>query len=101
MIFKLFLGSHEYASPYIIPCSLFFLITACQGITFKDYLDFFRFMRNISEAELALSFHNAAGKPIDPGISLFLLHFLGVTPNCCCVVITSSLVLREGSATIS
>lgn len=37
-----------------------------QGIAFKDYLDFFRFMRNISEAELALSFHNAAGKPIDP-----------------------------------
>ena len=25
-------------------------------------------MRNISEAEMALSFHNAAGKPIDPGI---------------------------------
>lgn len=37
-----------------------------QGITFKDYLDFFCFMRNISEADMALSFHNAAGKPIDP-----------------------------------
>ena len=24
-------------------------------------------MRNISEADMALSFHNAAGKPIDPG----------------------------------
>jgi len=34
-------------------------------------------MRNISEAELALSFHNAAGKPIDPGISLLLLSISG------------------------
>lgn len=37
-----------------------------QGITFKDYLAFFSFMRNISEADMALSFHNAAGKAIDP-----------------------------------
>lgn len=37
-----------------------------KGIAFKDYLDFFCFMRNISEADMALSFHNAAGKAIDP-----------------------------------
>ncbi|KAK2568398.1 Calcium uptake protein 1 [Acropora cervicornis] len=37
-----------------------------QGIAFKDYLDFFSFMRNISEADMALSFHNAAGKAINP-----------------------------------
>ncbi|XP_068707116.1 calcium uptake protein 1, mitochondrial-like [Montipora foliosa] len=37
-----------------------------QGIAFQDYLDFFRFMRNISEADMALSFHHAAGKAIDP-----------------------------------
>lgn len=45
-----------------------------QGITFKDYLAFFSFMRNISEADMALSFHNAAGKAIDPG--LFRAHYL-------------------------
>ena len=44
-------------------------------------------MRNISEAELALSFHNAAGKPIDPGISLPLtVHFYEETPICCHVI---------------
>lgn len=39
-------------------------------------------MRNISEAELALSFHNAAGKPIDPGTSYFFLYinYWGVIP---------------------
>ena len=47
---------------------VFFLYYILQGITFKDYLDFFCFMRNISEADMALSFHNAAGKLIDPGI---------------------------------
>ena len=29
-------------------------------------------MRNISEADMALSFHNAAGKPIDPGIQFLM-----------------------------
>lgn len=30
-------------------------------------------MRNISEADMALSFHNAAGKAIDPGLLLVSL----------------------------
>ena len=50
------------------PLGQYYLYYFSQGITFKDYLDFFCFMRNISEADMALSFHNAAGKPIDPGI---------------------------------
>ena len=36
-------------------------------------------MRNISEADMALSFHNAAGKAIDPGntaVTLFKLFFV-------------------------
>jgi len=48
-------------------------------------------MRNISEAELALSFHNAAGKPIDPGTSHFFLYinYWGVIPNCCFLISSS------------
>ncbi|XP_031574950.1 calcium uptake protein 1, mitochondrial-like [Actinia tenebrosa] len=37
-----------------------------EGVTFQNYLNFFHFLRNISEAEVALSFHNAANKAIDP-----------------------------------
>ncbi|KAK3719415.1 hypothetical protein QZH41_015667, partial [Actinostola sp. cb2023] len=36
-----------------------------QGVTFKQYLNFFHFLRNIGEADVALSFHNAANKSID------------------------------------
>jgi uncharacterized integral membrane protein len=42
------------------------MLLSLQGITFKDYLNFFHFLRNISEAEVALSFHNAANKALDP-----------------------------------
>ncbi|EDO46619.1 predicted protein [Nematostella vectensis] len=36
-----------------------------QGVTFQDYVDFFTFLRNLSEAEVALSFHMAANRAID------------------------------------
>ena len=52
---------------FVFSCTLTCFNVNPQGITFKDYLDFFCFMRNISEADMALSFHNAAGKAIDPG----------------------------------
>ena len=59
-------------------CSLILTVIQ-QGVTFKDYLDFFSFLRNIGEAEIALTFHNAAGKAIDPGISI-INSFHHITP---------------------
>jgi len=35
------------------------------GVTFQDYLDFFSFLRNIRDVEMALSFHTVAGQPIN------------------------------------
>ena len=34
---------------------------------FKDYLDFFSFLVNIRDVDMALSFHTVAGQAIDPG----------------------------------
>lgn len=44
-----------------------FFLFSFQGITFQDYVDFFIFLRNIGDTEVALSFHIATGKDIDPG----------------------------------
>lgn len=35
------------------------------GVTFQDYLNFFNFLRNIRDVEMALSFHTVAGQPIN------------------------------------
>lgn len=37
-----------------------------QGITFKDYVDFFSFLRNIGDVDTALSFHTACGNDLNP-----------------------------------
>jgi len=36
-------------------------------VSFQDYLDFFSFLRNIRDVEMALSFHTVAGQPINQG----------------------------------
>lgn len=37
-----------------------------KGVRFQDYLDFFSFLLNIRDVEMALSFHTIAGQPVDP-----------------------------------
>ncbi|XP_028399584.1 calcium uptake protein 1, mitochondrial-like [Dendronephthya gigantea] len=37
-----------------------------QGVTFKDYVDFFSFLRNIGDVDTALSFHTACGSDLNP-----------------------------------
>lgn len=37
-----------------------------QGISFKDYVDFFSFLRNIGDVHLALSFHMACENDLNP-----------------------------------
>lgn len=37
------------------------------GITLQDYLDFFKFLQNINDVDIALTFHNMAGASIDQG----------------------------------
>ena len=36
-----------------------------QGVKFEDYLAFFKFLINIRDVEMALSFHTIAGQAID------------------------------------
>jgi len=36
-----------------------------KGVKFSDYLDFFSFLLNIRDVEMALSFHTVAGQPVD------------------------------------
>ncbi|XP_065051183.1 calcium uptake protein 1, mitochondrial-like [Rhopilema esculentum] len=37
-----------------------------EGILFSDYLDFFSFLINIRDVDMALSFHTVAGQAVDP-----------------------------------
>ncbi len=38
-----------------------------EGILFSDYLDFFSFLLNIRDVDMALSFHTVAGQAINAG----------------------------------
>ena len=55
-----------------------------QGILFKDYLDFFSFLVNIRDVDMALSFHTVAGQAIDPGNNtlLYKIHLSSVSTWC-------------------
>ncbi|XP_046859001.1 calcium uptake protein 1, mitochondrial-like [Xenia sp. Carnegie-2017] len=47
-----------------------------QGVTFKDYEDFFQFLRNIGDVETALSFHTACGYHLNPEIFKRVAHLV-------------------------
>ena len=70
-------------------------LSTSQGIAFKDYMDFFCFMRNISEADMALSFHNAAGKAIDPGMIILsnIICTCSVECRCRCRYVQNPLLI--------
>ena len=41
----------------------------CQGISFKEYLAFWKFLKSINDVDTALSFYHLAGVSIDRGRS--------------------------------
>lgn len=45
-----------------------------QGISLQEYLDFFKFLQNINDIDIALTFHNIAGASIDQGDYVIILR---------------------------
>ena len=52
---------------------LYLLLSLFKGISFKEYMDFYRVMLFINDIDTALTFYNIAGASIDKGFFIYLV----------------------------